>query len=318
MDKVRLGNTGVEVSALCLGTDHYGSGTDAGRAFQLLDQYFEAGGSFVDTANVYAAWIPGFEGGESETTVGRWMQERRNRDSIFIATKLGAPYQDTEGGLRAGEIERECETSLKRLGTDTIDLYYAHFDDRNTPLEETLQAFDRLVQAGKVRFIGASNHASWRLAEARCISQANGWAQYCAIEQRHTYLRLKPGSSFPYHVCVDDTLLDYCRVHGIALLAYRILLQGAYTRSDRTIPEQYLGPDSDARLIVLDAVARKVEATPNQVIIAWMRQSNPPILPIIGGSTAAQLSENLDALEIQLTDEQMNHLNAASAGVEAA
>jgi len=313
MDKVRLGNTGVEVSALCLGTDHYGSQTDAGRAFQLLDQYFEAGGLFIDTANIYAAWIPGFEGGESETTIGRWMQERRNRDRIFIATKLGGPYQDTEGGLRAQEIQRECERSLKRLGTDTIDLYYAHLDDRETPLEERLEASDRLVRAGKVRFIGASNHASWRLAEARCISQANGWAQYCAIEQRHTYLRLRHGANFPYHVCVDDTLLDYCRVHGIALLGYRILLQGAYTRPDRAIPEQYLGPDSDARLTVLNAVAREIGATPNQVIIAWMRQSDPPILPIIGGSTSAHLSENLDALEVRLTNEQMNRLDAAGA-----
>jgi aryl-alcohol dehydrogenase-like predicted oxidoreductase len=176
-----------------------------------------------------------------------------------------------------------------------------------------LEASDRLVQAGKVRFIGASNHASWRLAEARCTSMANGWPLYCAIEQRYSYLRLRLGASLPYHVCVDDTLLDYCRFHGIALVAYRVLLEGAYTRTDRQFPEQYLGPDSDARLTALKAVSQEVEATPNQVIIAWMRQSEPPILPIIGGSTAAHLSENLGALDVQLTDEQMEILDSAGA-----
>lgn len=202
----------------------------------------------------------------------------------------------------------------ERLGNGrSYDLYYAHLDDRNTPLEERLEASDRLVRAGKVRFIGASNHRTWRLAEARCISQVNGWAGYCAIEQRHTYLRLRPGASFRYHVCVDDALLDYCRVHGIALVAYRTLLQGAYTRPDRSIPEQYIGPDSDARLAVLNAVAREVGATPNQVVLAWMRQGEPPVLPIVGCSRPEQLAESLSALEVELSQEQMTRLNEAGA-----
>ncbi len=312
MEKVQLGNTGVEVSELCLGTDYYGSRTDIETAFRLLDQYHLAGGSLVDTANIYAMWISGFKGGESETTIGRWMKERQNRHEMFICTKVGAgPYQDSAGGLHAKEIERECEKSLKRLGIETIDLYYSHLDDRNTPLEEVLEAFDRLVQAGKVRFIGASNHKAWRLAEARYTSQVNDWAQYCAIEQRYTYLRPKLGSSFTFQVAANDDLLDYCQAHNITLLAYSILLNGAYTRSDRSIPDQYIGSDSEVRLAVLKTVAEEIEATPNQIVIAWMRQNDPPILPIIGGSTTEQLSENLGALKIKLTEEQMSRLNEA-------
>ena len=162
-----------------------------------------------------------------------------------------------------------------------------------------------------LRFIGASNGRTWRLAEARCISQANGWSAYCVIQQRHSYLRPKARASFRYHECVDGDLLDYCRIHGIALVGYRILLQGAYTRDDRSIPEEYAGPDSDARLTVLKSVAKEMGATPNQGIVAWMRQGDPPILPIVGGSNTAQLAENLDALDIQLSDEQMSRLDVA-------
>jgi len=157
MKTVRLSNTGVAVSALCLGTDYYGSRIDPKTAYQLLDQFVDAGGTFVDTSNIYACWIPGFVGGESETTIGKWMHERRNRARMFIATKVGFSYPGATGGLRANEIERECEKSLKRLQIDAIDLYYAHCDDRQTPLEEILEAFNQLVQAGKVQFIGASN-----------------------------------------------------------------------------------------------------------------------------------------------------------------
>jgi aryl-alcohol dehydrogenase-like predicted oxidoreductase len=314
MEKIQLSNTGVDVSALCLGTDYYGSRTDSKTAHRLLDQYFDAGGRFVDTANVYACWIPGFEGGESETTIGQWLKARQNRHQMVIGTKVGAgPYQDSERGLRAKEIQRECEKSLNRLGIETIDLYYAHIEDRTTPHEETLEAFDRLVQSGKVRLIGASNHKAWRLAEARTISKVNGWEAYCAVEQRYTYLRPKPGTNFGLQMAVNDDFLDYCRENNLTILAYSILLNGAYTRSDRSIPAQYIGPDSAARISTLMTISQELGVTPNQVVIAWMRQSDPPILPIIGGSTPEQISENIGALKIKLTHDQMNFLNEAGA-----
>jgi aryl-alcohol dehydrogenase-like predicted oxidoreductase len=311
MKTVRLGSTDIEVSALCLGTDSIGSKIDAQASFELLDLFAGHGGTFIDTANFYASWLPGCRGGESETTIGKWMKERGNRDQMVIASKLGFDYPGCAGGLTAAEIERECEKSLKRLQTDRVDLYYAHRDDRDTPLEETMQAFDRLVGAGKVRAIGASNLHVWRIAEANTVSDVNGWARYCAVEQRHTYLRPRHGADFGPQICINDDLKDYCRSHGMTLVAYSILLQGAYTRDDRPVPAQFAGPDADARLAVLEAVADETGATKNQVIIAWMGQSDPPVLPIIAGSRPEQLTESIAALDVTLSDEQMQRLDTA-------
>ncbi len=311
MQYVPLSDTGVLVSAACLGTDYHGSRTSSTVAYALLDCFAEAGGTFIDASNVYACWIPGFHGGESETTIGSRMAARQNRARMFIGTKLGGQFPGTAGGLRAAEIEQECERSLKRLRTDTIDLYYAHVDDRQTPLEEILEAFHRLVQAGKVRFIGASNWFTWRLAEAGLLSDIHGWPRHAAFEFRHTYLRPNPNADFDPQVVADAQLLDYCRTSNVTLLAYSILLNGAYTRPDRPLPTEYLGPDSEARLSTLRAVARETGSSPNQVVIAWARQSNPSILPIIGGSTREQITENLDALTLVMTTEQMARLDQA-------
>jgi aryl-alcohol dehydrogenase-like predicted oxidoreductase len=312
MKTIPLGNTRVEVSAFCLGAMYFGSRTDKEASFQLLDQYTDAGGSFLDTANIYVRWVPGFVGGESETLLGEWMRKRGNCDQLFIATKVGFEYPGVERGLRADQLEAECEKSLKRLGIDTIDLYYAHVDDRDTPVEETMEAFDRLVRAGKVRFIGASNFLAWRLEEARWASQTHGWVEYCCIQQRYSYIRPKPGASFGAQIAANDDLLDYCRARGITMLAYSPLLSGAYTRADRSFAEQYLGPDTDARVAALHNVAREVGATLNQVVYAWMVQSDPPVIPLVAASTTEQMEENLGALEIELSAEQMAQLNDAT------
>jgi len=148
MQYVPLSDTGVSVSGVCLGTDYYGSRTSPTTAHELLDHFADAGGTFIDTSNIYACWIPGYHGGESETTIGDWMAARQNRAHMFVGTKLGGQFPGTAGGLRAAEIERECERSLRRLKTGAIDLYYAHIDDRQTPLEEILEAFHRLIQGG--------------------------------------------------------------------------------------------------------------------------------------------------------------------------
>ncbi len=311
MKTLRLGSSGIEVSALCFGTDSIGSKIDPQTSFQLLDLYAEAGGTFLDTANFYASWLPGCVGGESETTIGRWMNERANRDRLVIGSKLGFDYPGCDGGLSAAEIERECEKSLKRLRTDRIDIYYAHRDDPATPVEETMEAFDRLIRAGKVRAIGASNLRVWRIAEANSSSRTHGWAQYCAIQQRHTYLRPRHGADFGPQVCVNDDLKHYCRARGITLIAYSVLLQGAYTRPDRSVPPHYAGPDADARLEALRSVAAETGASPNQVVIAWLRQSDPPVLPIIAAGKPEQLLENIRALDLALTPEQMNRLDMA-------
>jgi aryl-alcohol dehydrogenase-like predicted oxidoreductase len=311
MEQLTLGSSGVEVSALCFGTDLIGSKIDRPASFRLLDLFRENGGTFVDTGNFYAAWLPGCCGGESETTIGLWMKERGNRHEMAIASKLGFDYPGCAGGLSAAEIERECEKSLQRLGTDRLDLYYAHCDDAQTPLEETMGAFDRLIRTGKVRAIGASNLTSWRIAEANAVAGANGWARYSAVEQRHTYLRPRHGADFGPQVAVNEDMKSYCRARGVTLIAYSALIQGAYTREDRPVPAQYAGSDADGRLVILRDVAAEVSATLNQVVIAWMRQSDPPVLPIIAGSEPAQVTENLAALKVTLSAAQMQRLNEA-------
>jgi aryl-alcohol dehydrogenase-like predicted oxidoreductase len=312
MHTLPLGTTGVQVSALCLGTIYFGAREDQATSFRLLDQYAEAGGSFLDTANIYSFWLPGCAGGECESLLGDWMRERRNRARMFVASKVGFGYPGVERGLRAAQIAAECDRSLKRLGTDVIDLYYAHVDDLDTPVEESLAAFDRLAKAGKIRFIGASNFAAWRLEEARCASRARGWAEYACVQQRHTYLRPKPGASFSPQVAANADLLDWRAARGVALLAYSPLLNGAYTRPDRPVPAQYAGPDTDARLAALKAVAAEAGATPNQVVLAWMLRGQPAVIPVFAASTPGQMRENLGALEVVLSEAQLARLDNAS------
>jgi aryl-alcohol dehydrogenase-like predicted oxidoreductase len=313
MKEVPLGHTGIAVSAFCLGTMRFGWATGTATSYRLLDMYVDAGGSFLDTANIYGRREDRRTGSISEELLGEWMKARGNRAAMFVATKVGFPYIGTERGLRADQIEVECEKSLKRLGSDVIDLYYAHVDDRTTPLEETMAAFDRLLRAGKVRSIGASNFLAWRLEAARWVSRNNGWAEYCCIQQRHSYVRPKPGAGFGNQVASNDDLLDYCRARGLRLLAYSPLLSGAYTRADRPFGEQYRGPDTDARVAALNAVAREVGATANQVVLAWMAQSEPAVIPLVAASTVEQMEENLGALHVTLSPAQMARLDDEAA-----
>lgn len=288
---------------------YLGTRNDQTSSYRLLDQYVDAGGRFIDTANIYAHWVNGFKGGESEAVLGRWMKERRHRDGLFIASKVGFGYGDVPKRLRASDIEDECDKSLRRLGIDELDLYYAHVDDRQTPLEETLEALNRLVQAGKIRFIGASNYLAWRLEQSKWISQTSGWAQFCCIQQHYTYLRLRPGMNVLPQEMVNDDLLDYCGYRNFTLLAYSVLQSGAYTRPDRSFRPELQMADNERRLDVLRAVAAELGVTPNQVILAWMLKRN--IIPLIAASDEAQLGENLSALNVQLTDEQMERLTTA-------
>ena len=311
MRTIPLGASGLQVSELCFGTDLIGSRIDRETSFQLLDLFRERGGTFVDTANFYAAWMPGCQGGESESTIGAWMKDRRCRNQVTIASKLGFDYPGSAGGLNAAEIARECEKSLRRLETDRIDLYYAHRDDPQTPVEETMEAFDGLVRAGKVRAVAASNLPVWRIAEANTAARMRGWTACCAVEQRYTYLRPRHGASFGPQIWMNEDLKEYCRNQGMALVGYSVLLQGAYTRVDREVPAQFAGPDSDERLAVLRAVAGETGATLNQVIIAWMLAGDPPVLPIVAGSRQGQLTENIGALDVRLSEEQVTRLTKA-------
>lgn len=313
MRTLPLGNTGEDVSALCLGVLNFGSRDDERTSYALLDQYIDAGGSFLDSANIYSHWVEGCKGGESDALLGRWMRERGNRGDLFIASKVGFEYPGVQRGLRAAQIEAECEKSLRRLGVETIDLYYAHVDDRATPLEETMSAFDRLVRAGKVRYIGASNYLAWRLEQAHWVSKTNDLTAFCCLQQRFTYLRPNPNARFGSQQVAGDAVRDYVRArrHDFTLLAYSALLGGTYTREDRPLPEEYRSADSEVRLRALREVAGETGATPNQIVLAWMLHSDPPVLPLIAVSTSEQLVENLAVLDIRLSDDQMRRLNEA-------
>lgn len=312
MKRIGFGNDGeLEISVMCMGTDQYGTRVDDATSFDMLDRYVAAGGNFLDTANIYAAWFEGAKGGESETLLGKWMKDRSNRDQLVIATKMGFPYQDAPMSSSAECIEREAEKSLKRLGIDTIDIYYTHRDDPDIPLEEQLGSMDKLVKAGKVRCIGASNIRAWRLEEARWTSLNNGFVRHAGVEQRFTYLRPTASARFGAQISTNPDLLEYCRRRGLPLLAYSPLLGGAYTRDDKPLPKQYQHADSDARMEALRSVSKDVGATLNQVILAWMVQQD--IIPIFGASRAEQMEENRGAVKVKLTDEHMDTLTKARA-----
>ena len=311
MKKIQLSQTGVEVSCLCLGTLRFGTRNNYEQSAQLMDMYVEAGGSFIDTANSYDRWCTQGKGGESQVTIGRWLRERNNRDELFLATKVGFGYGDVPEGLAPSTIIAECENSLRQLGTDRIDLFYAHHDDSNTPLEKTLAAFDKLVKDGKVRFVGASNYLAWRLADADAICAQKGWASFTCVEQRFTYLRPSPGGDFGVQRLIDENLMSYCDARGKTMLPYTPLLRGAYVRAERPIPLPYQGRDTDARLAVLREVAHEIGASVNQVILAWMLHRQPPLLPVFSAGNPKHMKENLGALNITLSTEQMTKLNQA-------
>lgn len=313
MKTLSLGDSGIKVSALCLGAMNFGTKLDEKGSFVLLDRYYESGGRFIDTANNYAVWWGG-DGTESETVLGRWMRDRKNRGELFLASKVGFNTPKVGMGLSRKIIRQELEGSLRRMGVDHLDLYFAHTDHRPDPLEETLDAFEELGKEGRIRLIGCSNYRAWRIQEARELSRRKGWAAYCCVQQRYTYLRPAPGAGFGRQLSSDDELLDYCAAHAeeTRLLAYSPTLGGAYTeRKDRPIPYQYQGTDSDARLSALRAAAKEVGATPVQVMYAWMLQSSPAVLPLVSAGSLDQLNENLGALGVALNEKQMRALTEA-------
>lgn len=305
------------VSAIALGTMYFGTQTDQETAFALLDRFHAAGGTLIDTANCYNQWLG--DGGESEIVIGRWLASRGH--DVVIASKVGCqttvpgkPVPEHFQGLGGDVIRSGAEETLRNLGRDHIDLYYAHFDDRDTPLTETVDAFAGLVESGKARALGASNQAAWRVEQARALARAAGRPGYVAVQQKYTYLwtRQLPAQTDQ----ASDELLDYASAQGdVQVLAYTPLLKGAYVRPEVELPLTYDHPSNAARLAVLREVAAELGATPNQVVLAWMIQGRPPVIPIIGASTVEQLDELLGAVDVVITPEIRDRLDAAGQGI---
>lgn len=314
MEYRRMGRTGLKVSAICLGTMTFGWSADEAESHRILDRAVEAGINFIDTADVYSSWIDGNHGGESETIIGSWLK-RQDRRQVVLATKARArmwPGPNGEGLNRAHLIQA-CEDSLRRLQTDYIDLYQVHSPDNDTPLEETLSALDALVQAGKVRYIGASNYPAWLLMKALWTSDAHALARFDCIQPHYSLLHRGEFERELEAACLDQ---------GVGVIPYSPLaagfLTGKYTRTNRS-PEtsrqqsgliQQLTQDENAytTLDALGEIARAHDATVAAVALAWLLAHPSITAPIIGARTAAQLDDVVGAPALKLSSSEVAQL----------
>jgi aryl-alcohol dehydrogenase-like predicted oxidoreductase len=301
--------TDLDVSGLCLGGNVFGWTADRETSFAVLDAYAAAGGNFVDTADVYMAGAPGNSGGESETIIGEWMAARGNRDAILVATKVGKLAG--LDNLRAETIRKAADDSLRRVGTDHIDLYYSHGDDPDTPLEETLGAFGELVDAGKVRAIAASNYSGARLTEALETAEREGLPRYVALQ---------PGYNLMDRAYEDDQR-PVCGREGLACFPFYGLARGFLTGKYRPGGEEvdspraegakaYLDERGEKILAALDEIAAAHDAEPAAVALAWLRVQPTVLAPIASARDTDQLKPLLASVSLTLGDDELGRLSA--------
>jgi aryl-alcohol dehydrogenase-like predicted oxidoreductase len=313
MDKRKLGGSGIEIAPLVLGGNVLGWTADEATSFKLLDRFVAAGLNAVDTADTYSTWVPGHKGGESETIIGNWLQARRGRDKVVIATKVG--WDQNRGGLARDRIMAKVEASLQRLKTDYIDLYQSHIDDTATPLEETLAAHQRLIEQGKVRAIGCSNYTAPRLAEALRVSAARGLPRYQSLQPHYNLY-----SRADYERELEPLVLK----EGIGVIPYYSLASGFLTgkyRSEADFGKSPRGGGAGAMLnargrgilAALDQVAARTKATPASVALAWLMARPSITAPIASATSLRQLDELIAATRLELDAEAIGQLDRASA-----
>jgi aryl-alcohol dehydrogenase-like predicted oxidoreductase len=313
-----LGRTGMKVAALCLGGNTFGWTTDQKTSEAVLDAYVAAGGNFIDTADVYARWAPGNQGGESETALGTWMAARRNRAAVILATKVCAPMGPgpNDKGLSRLHIMEAVEASLRRLRTDYIDLYQAHSDDRETPLEETLRAFDDLVRQGKVRYVGASNYVAWRLTRALWESSRFGYVRYECLQPK-------------YNLVIRDEyereLEPLCLEQGVGVIPYSSLASGFLSGKYRQgadlpatprasgVQKTYMTERGFTVMAAVEKVAADAGATPAQVALSWLVHRPGITAPIASATSVAQLEELVGGIELRLEETATRTLDQVSA-----
>lgn len=309
-----LGATGLKTPPLVLGGNVFGMKVEREVGFAILDAFVACGGTMIDTADFYSAWAPGNKGGESEAMIGEWLAGRGRRDDVLIATKVGMLTGKGGEGLSASRIAAAAEASLERLRTDYIDLYYAHRDDPATPIVETLEAFDALVGAGKVRHIAASNFTAERLAESLDLSADHGFAAYVALQPEFNLM-----SRDGYEGALQDLSVE----RGVGVLSYFGLASGFLTGKYRGAADKaksmrggrmdaYLNDHGDAVLAALDAVAADTGATLAQIALAWNAAQPGVTAPIASATSVVQLDELMGALDLRLSEDQLTRLDAAS------
>lgn len=315
----QLGNTDLQVANICLGTMQFGWTADEAASFAVMDAYFEAGGNFLDTSDVYSYWAPGNPGGVSEQIIGRWMKARGNRERLVVATKVrGRMWEGTEGeGLGRAHILRAVDESLRRLQVETIDLYQTHWPDEDVPVEETLSVFGEMIRSGKVRYVGASNHSATRLAEALKAGRQDGRAQY---------ISLQPHYSLAHRREYEAELAALCEREGLGVIPYSPLaggfLTGKYRRGGalpksaraRTIMERATDQAFDV-VEAVDDVARAHGTSNAAVALAWTLARPAVTAPIIGANSVEQLRELLPASDLRLAPDEISRLDRVSAGM---
>jgi len=310
-----LGRTGLSIGPLVVGGNVFGWTIDEKRSFEVLDAFFAGGATMIDTADVYYAYAPGNVGGESETIIGRWMKERGNRDRVQVATKVGLLEVGGAKGLQPAVIEAAVEASLRRLGTDYVDLYFAHSDDESVPQEEVARTFDRLVQSGKVRLLGASNFRQDRLESALRISDDLGLTGYTVYQPQ---LNLMAASAFPAQY------RSFCAERGMGVLTFFALASGFLTGKYRRLEDvrnssrasalsRYFNARGQAVLSALDHVSAETGATPAQIALAWIIATPGVTGPIVSATSVEQVESLLPAVTLRLDDAQMALLDQAAA-----
>lgn len=310
----QLGRSTLSVAPLALGGNVFGWSADEQRSFEVLDAFVDAGLNLIDTADVYSAWVPGNRGGESETLIGKWLTRSGKRDKVLIATKVAKWVEHR--GLSPLNIRQAVEGSLKRLQTDHIDLYQAHEDDASVPLSETLGAFARLIEEGKVRAIGASNYSADRLAEALKVSSEHRLPRYESLQPEYNLVsRAGYERELEPLVCQEQVgvINYYALASGFLSGKYRGEADLAKSKARSGAVKKYLTPQGLKVLAVLDEVAAAHKATPSQAALAWQMARPGITAPIVSATSAEQLRELAGAVAISLTAEQIAALNDASA-----
>src|SRR4051812_27002602 len=315
MEQRPLGRTGLAVAPFAFGGNVFGWTVDEATSFQLLDAFVDAGFNLIDTADSYSRWVPGHQGGESEAIIGNWLKSRGNRAKVIVATKVGSDMGQGKKDLSRQWILREAEASLKRLQTDYIDLYQSHWDDVNTPVQETLEAYAQLVKQGKVRVIGASNLSAQRLRESLDSSASKSLPRYQSLQPNYNLYDRKE---------FETELEPICQKQNLGVISYFSLasgfLAGKY-RSEKDLEgrarggfvKKYLNERGYKILAALDEVAKAHNATPAQIAIAWLIARPSITAPISSATNLDQLKQLIDATRLQLTREQIQRLNEASA-----
>lgn len=312
MQTRKLGRSGYEIAPLMLGGNVFGMNVDQKGTNAILDAFVDLGGSAIDTADVYSAWMPNNKGGESETQIGAWLKASGKRDKVVLATKVG--MWPAMPGLKATNIEKAIEGSLKRLQTDYVDVYFSHRDDPETPVSETLIAFDKLVKAGKVRALGASNFSAARLGESLDWSAANGTVRYEVFQPEYNLMKRD----------IEAELAPLCAKNDVGVVTYFALASGFLSGKYRSAADKsksvrgarmdgYLNEKGFKVLDALDAVALRHNGKPAQVALAWIMAKPGITAPIASATNVEQLHELMGALRLELSADDIAALDRASA-----